>query len=92
MNGTSFSVTLPMRLIPPMRITSTSNIITIPIPRFTPDGNPFLNRPVDTRAESIAVVIVLTCVAFPVPNTVSTPNIEYNTASQPHQLLRPFLI
>ena len=41
---------------------------------------------------SIAVTIVLTCVAFPVPNTVRTPKREKRKASQCQCLESPFLI
>lgn len=42
--------------------------------------------------ESIAATIVLTCVAFPVPNTVRTPKREKRKASQCQCLERPFLM
>ena len=45
-----------------------------------------------TSAELMAVVMVLTCVAFPVPNTVRTPNAANRYASQSHFLPRPFLM
>ena len=74
----SFSVTLPIRLRPPMRTSPISTAMTMPMIRFTvPRPDTSSAAPKFIRAESIAAVIVLTCVAFPVPKTVSTPSTAY---------------
>ena len=77
MKGTSFSVTAPILLIPPSKIIKIRIVIIIPITRLTvlidPAGTILKFR----SAVSIAVVIVLTCVALPVPNTVRTPRQAY---------------
>ena len=92
MNGTSFSVTLPMRLTPPSSTMATIIATTTPTTRLTVGRMLFRLLPYASRAESMAVTMVLTWVALPVPKTVSTPNSEYSTARNCHRLPRPFLI
>jgi len=91
-NGTSFSLTLPMRLMPPSSTMATSIAHKMPMTRFTVG---MWSAPITlycVSAVSIAVTMVFTCVALPVPNTVSAPNSEYSTAKNCQCLPRPFLM
>ena len=76
MKGTSFSLTLPMRLMPPSSTMATSMATAMPTTRFRVESAPLPTTPYSSRAVSMAATMVLTCVALPVPNTVSTPNSE----------------
>ena len=75
--GTSFSVTAPILLIPPSKIIKIRIVIIIPIIKLTVLIDPAETTLKFRSAVSIAVVIVLTCVALPVPNTVRTPRQAY---------------
>ena len=92
MNGTSFSVTLPMRLMPPSSTMATSMATTTPTMRLRVGRKLFTEVLYASTAESMAVTMVLTCVALPVPKTVSTPNREYSTARNCQRCPRPFFI
>ena len=74
MNGTSFSLTLPMRLMPPSSTMATSIAQKMPMMRLSVGTKASLTRWNCVSAVLIAVVMVLTCVALPVPKTVSVPN------------------
>ena len=76
MNGTRRSLTLPMRLMPPSSTMATSIATMMPTTRFKVDSALPLTTLNSVRAVSMAATMVLTCVALPVPNTVSTPNSE----------------
>ena len=92
MNGTSFSVTAPILWTPPMRMNAISTASAMPMMRLSslmPDAPITLY---ERSAVSIEVVIVLTCVAFPVPNTARMPNIEKTAPSHFQFLPRPFLM
>jgi len=92
MKGTSLEVTLPIRLMPPIRIRAMMIARATPMIRltsFTASAGSTLKL---LRAESMAVVIVLTCVALPVPNTASTPKAANKYARKCHFLSSPFLI
>ena len=92
MKGTSLEVTLPIRLMPPIRIRAMMIASATPMIRltsFTASAGSALKL---LRAESMAVVIVLTCVALPVPNTASTPKAAKKYARKCHFLSSPFLI
>lgn len=84
MKGTSLEVTLPIRLMPPIRIRAMMIARATPMIRltsFTASAGSTLKL---LRAESMAVVIVLTCVALPVPNTASTPKAANKYARKCH--------
>ena len=55
---------------------ATSMATMMPTTRFSVLKKPLPTRPYSSRAVSTAATMVLTCVALPVPNTVSTPNRE----------------
>ena len=65
-----------MRLTPPSSTIATIMATTMPTMRLRVGRMPFRPLPVASRAESMAVTMVFTCVALPVPKTVSTPNRE----------------
>jgi len=73
MKGTSFSVTWPIRLMPPNSTIATSAAIKMPKIRFALSLVPSMIWKL-IRAELMEATMVFTCVALPVPNTVSTPN------------------
>ena len=79
-------------MIPPSKIRATRIATKIPMIRFTVSTDDLLITLKFNKAELIAVVIVFTCVAFPVPNTVKTPKAENKTARKCQFLLSPFLI
>ena len=76
MKGTSFSATLPMRLMPPSSTMATSMATKMPTTRFSMGRMASPASPCCSRAVSMEVTMVFTWVALPVPNTVSTPNRE----------------
>ena len=76
MKGTSFSATLPMRLMPPSSTRATSMATKTPTMRLSMGSAPSPAKPYCKRAASMEVTMVFTWVALPVPNTVSTPNRE----------------
>ena len=92
MKGTSFSLTLPMRLMPPSSTMATSMATMMPTMMFNVLRKPLPTTPYSSRAVSTAATMVLTWVALPVPNTVSTPNSEYRNARNCQRLPRPFLM
>ena len=72
------------RLMPPIRIRAMMIARATPMIRltsFTASAGSMLKL---LRAESMAVVIVLTCVALPVPNTASTPKAANKYARKCH--------
>ena len=60
MNGTSFSVTLPMRLMPPSSTMATSMATTTPTMRLRVGRKLFTEVLYASTAESMAVTMVLT--------------------------------
>ena len=76
MKGTSRSLTLPMRLMPPSSTMATSIATTMPTTRFRVESAFWPTTLNSVRAVSMAATMVLTWVALPVPKTVSTPNSE----------------
>ena len=90
--GTSFSVTAPMRLMPPMRTTPT---IIIRMMAKTMLIMFLLSAAAGTKAW-IAVlmesVMLPTCTALPIPKEARPPKIQKMTPSHFQFLPRPFLI
>ena len=76
MKGTSRSLTLPIRLMPPSSTMATSMATMMPTTRFSVGSALLPTTRNAVSAVSMAATMVLTCVALPVPNTVSTPNSE----------------
>ena len=89
--GTSFSVTLPMRLIPPITTRPAITARTMPV---TSGG--ISNPNMGVNAVSRDVAIEFTCVILPMPKEANMQKIAKATAKnfpsrlQPFFLLRPF--
>ena len=89
MKGMSFSVTAPIRLIPPIRMTATNTASTIPMDHFkvcSAAGETAVKLVTALITES---VMLLTCDILPMPNEARAANPANRQASHFQFLPKP---